>query len=486
MTRSKIKRRCVVCGRLMSEDEFMTDRSRKKIDTCTTCLTANVDNTRPETFLPILERLDVPYVQDLWIDLAKRQYCKNPEKFGPRSVLGLYARTMKMAQYKEFGYADSDKANEMLKSKRISKATLVEAKERAAEAKPSTPTEYLKNAAANDLPQNSDTIPSSQRIADKNINMDRVVIGGVSASKIDLMGEIEADLAAETVLAPSQRTLTNTLATTVANRNKQQVAKVPRPAADVPQPAPASVRKTASSNPFAASPRDQMAREKDILVDLTKEDVKMLTLKWGDTYRPSEWVKMEETYRKYANEYEMNVDRENTLRQICKISLKLDQAIDEGNFADAQKLQSMLDQLRKSGKFTEAQNKEDKQKYVDSIGQLVGEVERIGGIIPPYKYDDGTPPDKVDLTLRDNQAYLYNLVKNEMGLGDLIESYIQKLEAADEQAKRSAAGEDLVTTVSDEELAAREAENWEKNLQASIAADADAMFARIGEQDVTQ
>ena len=146
----------------------------------------------------------------------------------------------------------------------------------------------------------------------------------------------------------------------------------------------------------------------------------------------------------------------------------------------------MLDQLRKSGKFTEAQNKEDKQKYVDSIGQLVGEVERIGGIIPPYKYDDGTPPDKVDLTLRDNQAYLYNLVKNEMGLGDLIESYIQKLEAADEQAKRSAAGEDLVTTVSDEELAAREAENWEKNLQASIAADADALFARIGEQDVTQ
>ena len=109
-----------MCGRLMSEDEFMTDRSRKKIDTCTTCLTANVDNTRPETFLPILERLDVPYVQDLWIDLAKRQYCKNPEKFGPRSVLGLYARTMKMAQYKEFGYADSNKANEMLKSNLIS------------------------------------------------------------------------------------------------------------------------------------------------------------------------------------------------------------------------------------------------------------------------------------------------------------------------------------------------------------------------------
>ena len=52
--------------------------------------------------------------------------------------------------------------------------------------------------------------------------------------------------------------------------------------------------------------------------------------------------------------------------------------------------------------------------------------------------------------------------------------------------KRSAAGEDLVTTVSDEELAAREAENWEKNLQASIAADADALFAKIGEQDVTQ
>lgn len=467
---------CDTCGRSLAGDEFMTGRDRQKITTCTTCLTANVDNTRPETFLPILERLDVPYVQDLWIDQAKRQYCKNPEGFGPRSVLGLYVRTMKMAQYRNFGYADSDKANEMLKSKRISKATLVEAKEKAAEEKPSLPTDYLKEVASKEVPQESETVSKYRRVAAKNEDSAKVTIGGVTAPQIDLMGEIEMDLNAESMLDPSQRTLTNTIMETA------RAAKHSRPSGSKPSVA----EKIVKSNPFAASPEAQMDREKSILIDLTREDVKMLTLKWGDTYRPSEWVKMEETYRKYADEYEMNVDRENTLRQICKISLKLDQAIDEGNFADAQKLQSMLDQLRKSGKFTEAQNKEDKEKYVDSIGQLVGEVERIGGIIPPYRYDDGTPPDKVDLTLRDNQAYLYNLVKNEMGLGDLIESYIQKLEAADEQAKRSAAGEDLVTTVSDEELAAREAENWEKNLQASIAADADALFARIGEQDVTQ
>ena len=66
------KQVCDTCGRSLAGDEFMTGRDRQKITTCTTCLTANVDNTRPETFLPILERLDVPYVQDLWIDQAKR------------------------------------------------------------------------------------------------------------------------------------------------------------------------------------------------------------------------------------------------------------------------------------------------------------------------------------------------------------------------------------------------------------------------------
>lgn len=38
-------------------------------------------------------------------------YKKNPGKFGPKSVIGRYLRTMNMAQYQNYTYADSDKLN---------------------------------------------------------------------------------------------------------------------------------------------------------------------------------------------------------------------------------------------------------------------------------------------------------------------------------------------------------------------------------------
>ena len=38
------------------------------------------------------------------------------------------------------------------------------------------------------------------------------------------------------------------------------------------------------------------------------------------------------------------------------------------------------------------------------------------------------PQDKIDFIINDMKNYTDNLVKNELGLGDLIESYIKKLE----------------------------------------------------------
>lgn len=43
--------------------------------------------------------------------MSNEIYKKNPGKFGPKSVIGRYIRSMNMAQYKDYVYADSDKLN---------------------------------------------------------------------------------------------------------------------------------------------------------------------------------------------------------------------------------------------------------------------------------------------------------------------------------------------------------------------------------------
>lgn len=145
---------------------------------------------------------------------------------------------------------------------------------------------------------------------------------------------------------------------------------------------------------------------------------------------------METMYNKYSQEYELNVDREEVLKKMCKTSLKMDESLDVGDITGYKNLSTVFDQLRKSGKFTEAQNKEDHQQVLSSIGELVQLCEQEGGIIAalPQFDPDQYPQDKIDFTLRDLKSYTYSLVSNELGLGDLIESYIEKLEHSEEDS----------------------------------------------------
>lgn len=166
--------------------------------------------------------------------------------------------------------------------------------------------------------------------------------------------------------------------------------------------------------------------------DLTPDDIKYLTAKWGSEYLPSEWIQMEDMYNRYEQEYDLNVDRASTLTMMCKTNLKMNQMLSDGNIADYQKLASVLKDLRTTGKFTEAQ-KVEKTRYLDSVGELVAFCEREGSIIPQYEDPDEFPKDKVDFTIKDLKAYTYNLVANEMGLGGIIETYIKKLEEADRE-----------------------------------------------------
>lgn len=199
--------------------------------------------------------------------------------------------------------------------------------------------------------------------------------------------------------------------------------------------------------------------EDNLAAELTPEDKRMLSLKWGFIYKPSEWIKMEDMYNKYANEYELNVDREESLKQICKLALKMDQALDLGDASTYKSLQASYDSLRKSAKFTEVQNKEEQTRYLDSIGELVRFCEKEGGAIEQIPYPDDYPQDDIDYAIKNMKSYYYDLVTNELGLGNMIEAYIKRLEQSEQDDIDFDAN--MVTSAEEEEEYANDLEAQE-------------------------
>ena len=168
-------------------------------------------------------------------------------------------------------------------------------------------------------------------------------------------------------------------------------------------------------------------------LDLTDEDKMYLRLKWGKSYKPEEWVRLEQLYMEMMESYDIqSAGHIDNLKLLCKTSLKANQLIDIGDVEGFQKMSKVYDQLMKSGKFTAQQNKAEQGEFVDSISELVTLCEKEG-FIPRY-YTDG-PMDKVDETLLDMKTYTRSLVMEEMNLGNLIENAVKQM--AREEAKPS-------------------------------------------------
>ena len=164
---------------------------------------------------------------------------------------------------------------------------------------------------------------------------------------------------------------------------------------------------------------------------LTDEDKLYLRMKWGKAYKPDEWVQLEKLYNEMCESYDIqSAGHIDTLKMICKTSLKSNQLLDMGDVDGAQKMVKMYDMLMKSGKFTAAQNKAEKGEYVDSVSELVAICEKEG-FIPRYYVDK--PQDKVDRCLQDMQTYTRSLVMEEMNLGNLIENAVKQIQADKEK-----------------------------------------------------
>ena len=213
--------------------------------------------------------------------------------------------------------------------------------------------------------------------------------------------------------------------------------------------------------------------------DLTDEDRTYLRLKWGKTYKPEEWIRLEQLYNEMMDSYDIqSAGHIDTLKLVCKTSLKANQLIDIGDVEGFQKMSKVYDSLMKSGKFTAQQNKAESGEFVDSISELV-EICEKQGFIPRYYID--TPNDKVDETLADLKFYTRTLVTEEMNLGNLIENAIKEM--AKEEAKEEDEDlEDEIMTLDDiDHLKDEDFEAYGDFLDEEIEADEE-LLKRLGEE----
>lgn len=212
----------------------------------------------------------------------------------------------------------------------------------------------------------------------------------------------------------------------------------------VAPPPPDNPASMSTNNDYAYNVWDNQDVDDDPLVAaLTEDDKLALLLKWGKSYRPSEWIQLEKLYNDMTESYDIQTAGHfDTLKLVCKTSLKANQLLDLGDVDGAQKMIKMYDALMKSGKFTAAQNKSENGDAIDSVSELVAMCER-DGFIPRY-YTDG-PQDKVDRTIQDLQGYTRTLIMEEQNLSEMIESAVRQIQQTKENEAildAEAAGDD--------------------------------------------
>lgn len=379
---------CEKCNRTMNGTEFYSSNNLEKYPNdgkfpmCKKCMTMHVDNWNPDTYLWILQEADVPYVPDEWNKLMEK-YGRDPQSMTGMTILGRYLSKMKLKQFKDYRWKD---------------------------------TEFLQQMANNKL---------EQTMKRQGYDAQQIATAIEKSSIAIPEGELK-----EPVYAP-------------------------------PPDAP-------TEDYFA-----QQSGEVEQELDLTDEDRTYLRLKWGKTYKPEEWVKLEQLYEEMMASYDIQgAGHKDTLKLICKTSLKANQLIDIGDIEGFQKMSKVYDSLMKSGKFTAAQNKAESGEFVDSIGELIELCEKEGYI---ERYYVEQPHDKVDLTIQDMQRYTRTLIEDETNISTMVEKALRENAKEDEEKAKNAESD----IVDDADLSIEE---LEKTIKDSDYAD----FEEFKEQESAQ
>lgn len=372
----------------MSDTNFYQYKDGSKCELCKNCLTMHIDTYKEDTFLWMLEKFDVPYISAEWKKVREKEFEKaflKAQNSGSRDaqnaaynmtkgngvVFGKYLSKMKIIQFKKYSWADT----EMLKIKAEEEAKLYGAPEDAIK-------EQLNNIKE---AYESGEISQAQYLTYIDVNPDVEQQKSLEEKFFDSGGP---DM--KTISGPS----------------------------DGPYPV--------NESPF------EVVDIPDIANDLEQEDKVYLAMKWGRLYSPSDWVYLEQKYNDFMNSFDIQgAARIDTLIQICKLSLKMNQALDAGDIDSYSKMARAYDALMKAAKFTEAQRKEERSGEFDSVGQVVYFAEKIKGKIE--RHDISTTYDLIDEKMDNLKRYNRDLIMNDTALAQMIENYIKRREAAEEQ-----------------------------------------------------
>lgn len=340
---------CEACKRTHALKEFYASNNLEKypdgkLNICKKMITMNVDNWVPETFLPILQECDVPYIPKIWNNKLAT-YGKDRSKVSGVTIIGRYLSTMKIKPNDKWRWAD---------------------------------TQYI------------------QELADKETE-EAMKRQGYAASEIDQ------------VIRDNRKTIPEegkVFEIDLSNHDEENNAGYYYGGQDY-------------------FDRDGSSADDELTQDLTDEDKKYLRIKWGKTYKPEEWVRLEQLYSEMKESYDIqSAGHEDVLKLVCKTSLKANQLLDIGDVDGAQKMVKMYDSMMKSGGFTAIQNKSENGEFVNSIAEFVVLCEQEGFI---ERYYTEVPKDRVDETILDLKGYTRSLVTEEMNLGNLIENAVKQM-----------------------------------------------------------
>ena len=369
------KCKCNRCKKIINKINFYTYRDGSKCEYCKPCLTAHIDNFDPSTFEWILEKMDVPYIPTEWNALRDKAFAKDPYKMNGMSVIGKYLAKMKLKQWNKYTYKDSKKIQQELEAEQKEKKQFEQEEK-----------EKYEKELKTKLDEGKISLAEYQTLVTTETQNKELSYWGNNIT--------------------GQHSTKDSIST---NNNLLL-------------------------NPYQEDNFISQEQLIDPASDLEKEDKVFLAMKWGRLYRPNQWLILEQLYNEFMNSFDIQgAARIDTLKMICKTSLKMNQAIDVGDIDSYQKLSRVYDSLMKSAKFTEAQNKDKDGDNIDSASAIVDFVEAHSGEIPRYHCDE--PQDIVDQIIADLKAYNKNLIYEDKSLAQEIEKYLQDKRISDEMKK---------------------------------------------------
>jgi hypothetical protein len=164
--------------------------------------------------------------------------------------------------------------------------------------------------------------------------------------------------------------------------------------------------------------------------------------KWGQNYTSEQIMKLENFYNDMQNSYDVKTaSHKDYLKKISKVSLKMDEALDNDNVTEFQKLSGVYDNLMKSAKFTAVQ-----RSAVDDTGGFATFCEFIEslekeGFIEPAKIEEDY--DVVEATISDIKNYTKKLVLGDSSIATMAVEQLNKIKEKQDEINSDNLDEEL-------------------------------------------